>query len=549
MEQKGTIVFCNLFSKNSIQEIIQNQEAQNYKFIVGMTSTSNIKNGILTSEPSKLSIPLKDVEFLVTEATEFNKEQAVSAAKHLKNFKPKIIIAFISDPSGRTEDFFKYFNSIYHNAPIVGGLASKPDDEDKTFVFSQNKILSSGIIFLALKGDIKVKTGYAFGWTHFKKKFKITKCYKNKIYEIENRPVTDFFSHYLGKSALYNLEVVTISFPLMVRRNGKLVARACIGIDDDGSMIFSGNFRENEFAYFGVGSERKIISEARKLWWEMAKFFPDRLLLFPCMVRKAFLGKKFHLETSLFSSICENAGGLTFGEVLTLNRKPILLNQTLTAVGLKFPSYKRKKQEIKIHVGQSSTDTNDDKIHPVIIEMLVHLANTVMRELEEKNRKIKILAETDSLTGLYNRRKIFERLEEEIARCERYGNPLSVIIFDIDFFKKVNDTYGHLIGDKVLKEIAKILKSNTRKPDIAGRYGGEEFIIILPHTDTEGAIKLAEKIRKLIENHNFGIGRKITISAGVTSYIPRDTVDSLISRADQALYKAKAEGRSRVCSL
>jgi len=123
------------------------------------------------------------------------------------------------------------------------------------------------------------------------------------------------------------------------------------------------------------------------------------------------------------------------------------------------------------------------------------------------------------------------------------------MMLDIDHFKKINDTYGHLAGDFVLKEIAKIVKNLIRKSDICGRFGGEEFVILLPNTKLSGAMKLAERIRETIQNHTFDFnGKKInvTVSIGITSVGVNDSYESLISRADEALYEAKEKGRNRI---
>ena len=123
------------------------------------------------------------------------------------------------------------------------------------------------------------------------------------------------------------------------------------------------------------------------------------------------------------------------------------------------------------------------------------------------------------------------------------------MMLDIDHFKKINDTYGHLAGDFVLKEIAKIIKDSIRKSDICGRFGGEEFVIVLPNTKLSGAMKLAERIRETIQNHTFDFnGKKInvTVSIGITSVGVNDSYESLISRADEALYEAKEKGRNRI---
>ncbi len=179
----------------------------------------------------------------------------------------------------------------------------------------------------------------------------------------------------------------------------------------------------------------------------------------------------------------------------------------------------------------------------IIIDLV--LSSLVFLVLKEGER-LKLLAETDPLTGLYNKGKFNEVLQKEIERAKRYKRPLSIIVFDIDHFKKINDTYGHKIGDDVLKSLAKIIKSSVRKTDFAARWGGEEFVILLPETDLEGARKVAEKLREKVEKHKFpGVG-KVTISLGVAQLKDNEDPNDFIVRADMALYKAKEGGRNRV---
>jgi len=161
-------------------------------------------------------------------------------------------------------------------------------------------------------------------------------------------------------------------------------------------------------------------------------------------------------------------------------------------------------------------------------------------------KKLEKLSITDQLTQLYNRHKLEESFRIEIARTQRYKRPLSTILIDIDYFKSVNDKYGHDIGDETLINIAKILRQNIRLTDIVGRWGGEEFIILVPDSTSDEARQLAEKIRKEIESFNFGeIGRQ-TSSFGVSSFTENDTKESFVKKADDALYQAKKKGRNTV---
>jgi diguanylate cyclase (GGDEF)-like protein/PAS domain S-box-containing protein len=162
---------------------------------------------------------------------------------------------------------------------------------------------------------------------------------------------------------------------------------------------------------------------------------------------------------------------------------------------------------------------------------------------------IQKIADLDKLTQLYNRNKLDVLLEREYSRSLRYGNPLSMILLDIDHFKAVNDTYGHPVGDSVLIEIAQLLKQNSRTTDFVGRWGGEEFMIICVETTQQGAYKTAEHIRQVIEHHQFLHVDHKTASFGLAELGDGDKINDLIARADQALYRAKQEGRNRVCQL
>ena len=153
---------------------------------------------------------------------------------------------------------------------------------------------------------------------------------------------------------------------------------------------------------------------------------------------------------------------------------------------------------------------------------------------------------TDALTGLNNRMRIDEALESEINRAQRYEETFSIIMLDIDKFKKINDTYGHPAGDDVLKEIADLLSSAFRKTDTPGRWGGEEFLILLPQQDRTHASMLAEKLRETIEAKKFPHVEKVTASFGVAEYKSKDTISNIVERADAALYRAKERGRNRV---
>ncbi|MCW8838847.1 MAG: diguanylate cyclase [Thiovulaceae bacterium] len=172
---------------------------------------------------------------------------------------------------------------------------------------------------------------------------------------------------------------------------------------------------------------------------------------------------------------------------------------------------------------------------------------SIMEDITDK-KLIEKISQTDKLTQLYNRVKLDDSLDYEINRYIRYKDIFSVILIDIDYFKSVNDTYGHLVGDNVLVELSNQLKIHCRNTDILGRWGGEEFMIICTDTNIKGAIELAEHLRKTVDTFEFEIVKHKTISIGVSEVTNADNIETLIKRVDENLYKAKKEGRNRVIS-
>jgi diguanylate cyclase (GGDEF)-like protein/PAS domain S-box-containing protein len=181
-------------------------------------------------------------------------------------------------------------------------------------------------------------------------------------------------------------------------------------------------------------------------------------------------------------------------------------------------------------------------------ERMTHLAE----ELDVANKHLEQLALTDQLTNLFNRRAFDEQVDKQFKLMRRLGHPISLLLIDIDHFKQVNDKFGHAVGDEALKSIAKLLIKLTRATDVVTRYGGEEFAVILPNTNKEGALIIADKFRVAIHTHNFKHG-KSTISVGVSTMTPdklevkknANQITNLISNADQALYSSKENGRNR----
>jgi len=191
--------------------------------------------------------------------------------------------------------------------------------------------------------------------------------------------------------------------------------------------------------------------------------------------------------------------------------------------------------------------------------MFIGIFSSAMREslyksglaLKEANKRIEELAELDDLTGSFNRRCIMRFLDDEIARAHRVNAPCSIALIDLDWFKRINDTYGHPTGDEVLRTFAITVFANIRTVDRFGRYGGEEFLLVLPDTSSETAARMLDRLRTIVADIDWSglsLGLRVTISAGIATLDANETSDSFLARADSALYKAKAQGRNRIAS-
>ncbi len=179
-------------------------------------------------------------------------------------------------------------------------------------------------------------------------------------------------------------------------------------------------------------------------------------------------------------------------------------------------------------------------------QKLEELVQERTKELTNALAKLESAVATDPLTGLYNRRRFDELLQKEMERMQRFGKTASIILGDIDYFKEVNDQYGHLVGDEILCLVSQVLAKGVRRIDTVARWGGEEFIFLLPETNGKEAAQVAEKLRIVVEAQKNSYGASLSMSFGVAEYRPEEEADSWLCRVDAALYQAKRQGRNRV---
>jgi len=304
-------------------------------------------------------------------------------------------------------------------------------------------------------------------------------------------------------------------------------------------LIFAGNVTEGSIVRFGFGNSLVILDTAGKLIKnEVFKKNIEALFIFSCMARKRFLGNLSNYEIKVFENVAPNVGFFAYGEFATMKNGKELLNESLTLVAA--TEKKEGKKEFDIYY----IDYGEENSSIRAINALIKLVEKTTKELEAERTELIEQVKKDGLTGLLNKNSFFTLLKKHIE----FSN-FSFIILDLDNFKKINDNNGHMVGDAVLKDVANILSSCTRKNDIIGRFGGEEFMVALIGANEKVALEKSENIRKKIEELSKKYNFKISASFGVTVKKNSDDVSSLLERADEALYFSKRNGKNRVTIL
>ena len=436
------------------------------------------------------------------------------------------------------------------NHLIFGGGASENKKEMKSWVLHHKQVFKNGVVAVAFSSkSLEIQANIGSGWRSFGISKTITDTDGHKVVTIDHKPAADIFQQYESSftNNLFSEQSSVLS--LMFERNNQMICRTPLFRDKFGTIHFSADVYKNETFKFGLGDPARMHSLVQEIANKQREFQPEGLFVFACSIRKILLQDDAEIETKIISDISSSGGFYTSLEILNVPESPGLTaqyNTCMLIIGFR-ENHKEKsngyllEQRISnnVQIGQTPG-------HTKVIANLLQFIRIITKELEDINRELLSLSITDKLTGIYNRSELDNVLTKEIERAQRYGISLSVIIVDIDNFKLINDTFGHLNGDKVLIETARILKSCIRINDTLGRWGGEEFLIILPHTNAKSATIVAEKMRKALEAQEWDVVGQQTASFGIASCAANDCIAAIIDKADTALYEAKKNGKNQI---
>ena len=525
---------------------------------LGCTANANILDGALAEAEIILTCTVFEYESTKAEILQFpfleeNVKEDVAQLKKFCIANPWVnsveMHATIMDMS--MKEFCDEMSGLPSDIQVFGGGAFNPNMDDETAaVFSKgNGFLEHGIVFLLLGGsDFHAYSTFIAGWKPLKRRFKITKADREILYELDGKPAFDVYQRFLNIDKNDKFFSNTLEFPLFLEHGEVDILRCPLAVNDDDSLVMSSDVQEDAIVRLAYGDPATILSSIRRDGQNIADFQPEVIQTFSCAARRAFWGdENISDETVVFSNIAPTAGFYTHGEFLRKDGDMLNFNVTLVIAAMREGDPKSSE---RVNIDDTQFD-NPDKIP--IIWRFVSFIEASTAELEEMNKRLALTSITDGLTRLYNRAEIERKIRSTLNKRAQNGtdNDISLIMLDLDNFKKVNDIYGHKEGDNVIKGLSDVLRktANDAPSHFLGRWGGEEFMVLLSDSDAEEAAALAEKIRSTFASMSFETAGCQTVSIGVTQARDGEDADTLYNRVDKALYTAKANGKNQVVKI
>ncbi|WP_457747092.1 sensor domain-containing diguanylate cyclase [Sulfurimonas sp.] len=498
--------------------------------IMGATTCGEILNGEMLEYTISISISIFESTQVQSKMYTFDDNfEVAKVGDELIEDDTKAMIIFSDGLKSNADNILHDVYRLKPDMIISGGRAADNLTFTQTYIFDHERYCEDGCIIASLSGDsLIVNSDYMLYWTPIGRDMIITKAKENVLYELNNIPILEVYKKYLGEDIVYDLSRVCMEFPLIIKHDGVKIARAPLLKRDDGGLMFAGNLEEGDSVRFSFGNIEDIANHSHERFTALKKLPAEAVYVYSCSARRELMGEKLDDEVMMLESIAPSAGFFTYGEYFHAATIVELLNVTTTFMLLSEVK-KVPKRELKEH---------NVKDYDSVRRALAHLVKITNQELEH-------VSSHDYLTGLYNRSEYLKYIERKIKGASRYGEDFGLILVDIDFFKLVNDNYGHNVGDKVLSRFANILKDNIREDDFVARWGGEEFIIIANHVTIKNLEKLVQKLQKKIAKVNFKPVPRLTASFGLTTYVEGDSYEEMFKRVDNALYLAKQNGRDR----
>lgn len=516
--------------------------------VVGMTSYGQFAGTIV--QQSGLSLQL----------TEFSQTHVVSqriaitasyAEKHalvsaMLQADTKVILLYSTNLLHNHHDLLPLINQLRPDILVVGGIAVPQGDALSAYLLQQDTWHSNSTLLLALThAQLQAKVVTKQNWFAVGKPFIINQASQFVVNTIDGVTVQALYQRYLGPLAKQHLAAASSLFPLIfddgIHQTSAFVVKAL----PDGSAIFNRPMCSGQQVRLSFAEINNVLNNDYLA--QQTALPAEQVMVFSCGGRVELLKDSIVQELAPLQQQAPTAGCFAFGEITT------------TATGL---SSLHTHSMVMLFLAEnnqtlqfSEAPTPEEELEDfnlsanALMRIYSNLTRALMADLTAINESLQDQSLHDHLTGIGNRSYLDNALAHESQRYRRYQEPFSILLLDIDFFKRVNDNYGHLQGDQVLKAVAACLAKEIRTSDLLGRWGGEEFLILCPNTYASAASIFAERIRQAIATLRIPTlagNLSVTISIGVAESQPKMTIDELLQLADQRLYQAKMQGRNRV---
>ena len=455
--------------------------------------------------------------------------------------------------TGNVEPFLDAISALPPSVAIFGGGADTDDLNQPSYIFDKEAIMNEGFVIMLFRGTVKVLTRSVLGWQPLGRQVTITAMDGNMVIKELDHIAVNFYEKYLKIDPSVDFDKKTLSCSLVVEKDGVELVRLPMSCRKDGSLVFNIALHVGDKLRMAYGDPNEIINGSRRVLGRIRDFGPQGMLLFSCVVRRYYLKDDVNQILSAYERITPAAGGYTRGEIDRIEGHVYTMNMNLVSAAFREETKDHKRTIADItgdpsHMENDSALNLDDSLSTV--QCLASFITVTSKELSDAYQKLAFVAGHDSLTDLLNRGRIEWVLRHLIEDTNKTHHTFSAIMIDIDSFKHINDTYGHSVGDDVLIRLADIMKNGVRPTDYAGRWGGDEFVILLPDTDIDQSEKVADRMRRnFAEADILPDGKAVTASFGVTTSYEGETLESFYRRMDSALYTAKGAGKNQVILL
>lgn len=517
--------------------------------IVGASSGGEIEHGYALSDSLVVSVSCFDSSTLhpVYRTVSRGEEDTVGAAigAALRAHNPVGVLLLAPPMSIDCARLIASVATQLAETPVFGGAAAG----SSAYVLYGDQVDEQGVVAVGLCGDdLHIDCDVSFGWEGLGPAMTLTDVDGFHVRTIDDKPAFDVYRRYLNVEP--GEELYLLEFPLLIEREGVVLARNPVSTDDRGGVTLVADAHRGESVRLGFLDIDASVEATRGAVAVLARFAPQAVYLYSCICRKFTLQQDIEMETRPYERLAPVAGFFTYGEFAPGAGRLRLLNSCQVVVALREGEAGSPARDI------AAAWVEPDRYrmrHIRITSRLFQFVSALTDELQDANRALHHQAEHDALTGARNRRLLSQRLRSELSRVRRHGGSAALVMFDLDHFKRINDKFGHAAGDEVLKNLARLVRESMREHDELYRYGGEEFLLLLPETGIEGALTVAEKVRRAVEAQRFRHDGKalpvITVSVGVACLPDNGTSPpEALGAVDAALYRAKQRGRNCVVS-